>query len=246
MGLTIHYSLQHDTRSIGNVRKAVNQLRQRALDLPFAEVYDIVELSGDPCDAEHYSLKHPNRWMMIQAGRYVTQPDDKSISYRVEPKQLIAFEVIPGDGCESANFGLCRYPAFIDITDSSTGRHRRIRTKLPSWSWSSFCKTQYASNPEYGGTANFLRCHLSLVKLLDHAKSLGILADVDDESDFWTSRDVQSLARGVGEWNVMIAAFVGQLKDQFGGDLQAEITSFGNFEHLEAAGRLEPSDVPLN
>lgn len=243
MGLTLHYSLQLDTRSISKVRKAIADLRQKALDLPFAQVSDVIELSSDPSDADHYSPKHPNRWLMIQAGRYVTPSDDESISSRVSPKQLIAIEVTPGDGCESANFGLCCYPAFIDVSDPNTGRHRRIRTRLPSWSWSSFCKTQYASNPEHGGTENFLRCHLSLVKLLDHAKSLGILADVDDEGDFWERRDVESLARGVGQWNAMIAAFVGRFKDEFGDDFQAEITSFGNFEHLEAAGRLEPSDV---
>jgi len=30
---------------------------------------------------------------------------------------------------------------------------------------------------------------------------------------------------------------VGQLKDMFGGDFQAPITQFKNFEHLEAKGR---------
>jgi hypothetical protein len=36
-----------------------------------------------------------------------------------------------------------------------------------------------------------------LVELLDHAKSLGILASVDDEGGYWKERDVRSLAQQV-------------------------------------------------
>ena len=42
---------------------------------------------------------------------------------------------------------------------------------------------QYASNPDCGGVENFLRCHLAVVKLLDHAATLGILKEVSDEGD---------------------------------------------------------------
>ena len=84
---------------------------------------------------------------------------------------------------------------------------------------------------------NFLRCHLTVIKLLDHAKSLGILADVYDEGDCWEKRDVKALAKEVGDWNTMIAGWSGRLKDVLGDAVQSEISEFPDFEHLEAAGR---------
>ena len=51
--------------------------------------------------------------------------------------------------------------------------------KLKGWSWLSFCKTHYASDPRCGGLPNFLRCHLGVVALLDEAKNLGILGTVE-------------------------------------------------------------------
>ena len=109
-----------------------------------------------------------------------------------------------------------------------------MRTGLGDWSWGSFCKTQYASNPAYGGVENFLRCHLAVVKLLDHAAHLGILKEVKDEGDFWQKRDIMALAQEVGEWNTMIAGWAGRLKDAFGEAVESEIAKFPNFEHLEA------------
>jgi hypothetical protein len=114
-----------------------------------------------------------------------------------------------------ANFGLCRYPGSLQVTDEH-GNPKRIRTGLAGWRWSSFCKTQYASNPECGGGENFLRCHLSVVRLLDQAKTLSILADVSDEGDYWEKRDVKALVEEVGEWNTMLAAFAGRMKDLTG------------------------------
>ncbi len=242
MGLTIHYSLQSRTRSIDKVRKLITELRQRALDLPFTEVSDVIELSGEQCEYDKCSQDDPYRWLLIQAGRYADlKVPDGERSYHVTPNHLIAFETIPGEGCEPANFGLCKYPAFIEVEVPGTGRRRRIRTKLSGWSWSSFCKTQYASNPECGGTENFLRCHLAVIKMLDHANAIGVLDDVSDEGDFWTNRDMKSLAQEVGQWNVSMAGFVGQMKDIFGDDFQSPITSFGDFEHLEAKGRVVPN-----
>ena len=45
---------------------------------------------------------------------------------------------------------------------------RKIKTGLSTgWHYSTFCKTQYASNPDCGGIPNFIRCHLSVIHLLD-------------------------------------------------------------------------------
>ena len=47
-----------------------------------------------------------------------------------------------------ANFGLVQYP---DTIESEQGV---LATGLTGWSWQSFCKSQYASDPSAGGVAN--------------------------------------------------------------------------------------------
>ncbi len=237
MGLTIHWNLQADVRTEPEARALVERLRQRALDLPLASVGEIMDLSGRDADYKVQPAESSARWLLIQAGQYIESGD---CHYAVAPQHVIAFETRPGEGCESANFGLCRYPAFIDVDDQRVGflpRKRRVRTSLSGWCWSSFCKTQYASNPECGGVQNFLRCHLSVIALLDFAKSLGMVEHVSDEANYWETRDVEALAKEVGSWNEMIAAFAGQFKDALGAGVVSEIANFPNFEHLEARGR---------
>ena len=77
---------------------------------------------------------------------------------------------------------------------------------------------------------HFLRCHLCVIRMLDHAKELGILASVKDEGDFWDGRDPKGLVRQVGEWNEGMAGLVGQLKDMFGGKFIAPITDHPEFK----------------
>ena len=154
--------------------------------------------------------------------------------YTVIPKHVIAFSAWPGEGCEEANFGLCLYPGTIETREG-----KRIRTGLRGWCWNSFCKTQYAINQECGGVENFLRCHLSVIKLLDCANEIGLLGEVRDEGDFWDNRDVKALASEVGEWNTMLAGFAGELKDLLGDGVESEIAKFTDFEHLEAKGRAD-------
>jgi hypothetical protein len=238
MGLTIHYDLRSSTRSPKKARELVARLHGRALDLPFERVNDIIELAGQACDFYQHPQDDPHRWLLIQAGAFVDDPRDKQYSYRVIPTHVIAFSTLPGEGCEPANFGLCRYPAFIEVEDSMRrGQTRKIATKMGGWRWGSFCKTQYASNPDCGGVANFLRCHLAVVRMLDHARDLGILQSVSDEGGFWEQRDIEALAQEVGQWNQTIAAWAGQLKDQLGDQLFSAIAEYPNFEHLEAAGQ---------
>lgn len=232
MGLTIHYQLQSQVSSPANARQLVEQLRQKALDLPFKEVGEIVEVSGDAADFGKLDQDDPNRWLLIQAGQYIER-DGRH--YSISPTQVIAFSTSPGDGSENANFGLAVYPKTIEVGG------KKVRTNLGNWSWSSFCKTQYASNPQCGGVENFLRCHLAVVKLLDAASEIGILKQVSDEGDFWEKRDIKALAAEVGDWNTMIAGFAGRLKDAFGGgDVVSEISKFPNFEHLEADSEKQP------
>lgn len=225
MGLTIHYQLQSASRTPAKARQLVEQLRQRALDLPFKDVGEVVEIDGNSADFNKLGQDDPNRWLLIQAGQYLVR-DGRH--YRITPTKVIAFSTYPGDGSEEANFGLAIYPKTIEIDG------KKVRTNLGNWSWSSFCKTQYASNPEVGGVENFLRCHLAVVKLLDAAAEIGFIKEVRDEGDYWEKRDIKALAAEVGDWNTMIAGWAGRLKDSFGDGVVSEIAKFPNFEHLEA------------
>lgn len=236
MGLTIQYRLRSAVRYQDDVRDVIERLRQRAMDLPFKYVSELLDLSGDACDYERREHDDPHRWLLIQA----TQPIQRDgYLLHVPPKRLIAFSTSPGEGSEPANFGLCRYPEFVEAHSGG-----RVRTGLSSgWSWQSFCKTQYASNPDVGGIESFLRCHVSVIHLLDHAKGLGVLDSVFDEGGFWEKRDIRALVEEVTQWNSMIAGFVGSMKDLLGGkDVQSEITKFPNYEHLEAEGRRDESE----
>src|ERR1035438_9663801 len=112
MGLTIHYQLQSTSRSPKKARQLLDQLRQKAFDLPFKEVGEIVELDGDTADFDKSDRDDPNRWLLIQAGQYV-EKDDRH--YRITPTKVIAFSTDPGEGCEEANFGLAVYPKTIQV-----------------------------------------------------------------------------------------------------------------------------------
>jgi hypothetical protein len=233
MGLTIHYQLKTHLSREEDIRFALTRMREAALKLPLKEVGNLVEFTGD---ATRYERDDENRWLKIQAGQYVER---SGVHLQVRPTHIVAFETWPGEGCEPANFGLCRYPAFADCEVS--GRRRSLHTNLIGWRWGSFCKTQYASDPTCGGMENFVRCHLLVIQMLDlFAKAGWFEVEVSDESDYWQHRDPQELAQTVGEWNEMIAAVVGQVKDAGQGAgmaLEAPITGFPNFEHLEARGQ---------
>ena len=132
MGLTIHYTLKTTEQDADKAAMLVYKMRQLALDLPFDEVGPIVDLAGADCDfeARRSELKNGDEqneslfWLLIQAGGGVDCPWNKSISRRILPSRIIAFDTYPGPGSESANFGLCLYPAEIDweYTPEDDGR----------------------------------------------------------------------------------------------------------------------------
>ena len=226
MGLTIHYDLKTKLTKPKDVRQLVEAIRQHALDLPFKEVGNVMQFEG--ADTGWDRKDDPDRWLKIQAAGHLS--DDRS-HYTIPATDIIAVETSPGEGCEPANFGFCKYPAFFK-TDKG-----RKATKLNGWRWHSFCKTQYASR---SGIANFLRCHLCVIKMLDFIKQTGMVeVEVSDESDYFTHRDMKKLAEEVGEWNELIAGFASELRstaDAEGKNIEAPITGFPNFEHLEVKG----------
>ncbi len=130
MGLTIHYELKASFPRIDDIRTLVDSLRQVAGELPFKEVGDLVELTGANCDFEQINQDDELRWLKIQAEGHVQNGERY---FRVKPSHLIAFSTWPGEGCEGANFGLCKYPTFVDISGGS-GHGRNHLVPLPDFS----------------------------------------------------------------------------------------------------------------
>jgi len=230
MGLTIYYTLATSLSDANQVVKLVETIRQFALDLPLQQVSEVVQLSGEEANHDE-AIDKSHRWLRIQGTETVA-------GCFVSPLQMIGFATMPGQGCESANFGFCIYPDFI-CRNSKDGRRRKVRTKLDGWRWASHCKTQYATAPQSGGVENFLRCHLSVIKMLDFIQSTGLVTvKARDEGSYWESRDLERLVKEVGEWNEKVAGVVGLFRPllEKEGKVEAPILKFPNFEHLEAKG----------
>lgn len=232
MGLTIFYSLRPTVRSPIGARRLVDELRNRARKLPFQSVGPLLEFTGAACNFDEGGSNRV-RWLLIQAAAY--QQEGENRQYHVTPEHVIAFSTQPGDGCEPANFGLCRYPAQITVPDERRpGHHRKIKTNLPGWRWSSFCETIYAGDSECGGAINFLKCHILVIHLLDQAKALGLTTDVNDAGGYWESRDAKKLSRRVGGVTPKLAAFLGRLHGESDKTVLTKITEYSIFESAAA------------
>ncbi len=162
------------------------------------------------------------------------------------------------------------YRSWEHEDDEKFQEQRKIKTHLGGWRYSSFCKTQYASNPQHGGVANFVRCHLCVVHLLDRIAALPtVKVQVDDEGKYgrsyytddpWAAErvytwhdglhDVKALVQEVGEWNEMIATRFGAISDLLKASrssmgIESPITDFPDFERLEFKGQNQPHLGPF-
>jgi hypothetical protein len=224
MGLTISYRLSLIAPTIDIVQAKLQALQTIAQDLDFMQVGEIISLQGKDCAIDMNDDGQDPYILLKVHGSEITGVDKKGVFSFRHPSHLIAFTATPGEGCAMADFGMRIYPD---------------QDNPQEWTWSSYCKTQYASNPEYGGLDNFITSHLKIVALLDAAVSLGIACDVSDNGQYWESRDRALLASTVNEGNLFTAAIMGAFKDAAtdqGATLAAPILDFPNFEYLEGEG----------
>lgn len=134
----------------------------------------------------------------------------------------LGFSVLPGKGCETAVF------AFLRRADLGGRCH--------DWFWHWSCKTQYAS---VYGDRHLVACHTGLVRLLDHAITIGTDVVVRDETHYWETRDEQRLVAEVGAMNRIVARLAGKLSDltdSSEAEVRAPIFGHGRFEDLEMDG----------
>ena len=220
MGLAISYYFNLNNASISQAREKVMDLHQCASDLPLIQIGELIELEGEAC-----LFQQPDPHLLLKT--CALRPEEivhNLLNHTAETKcsYLIGFNTLPGKGCSEAAFGLATH----------LGASK-------NWMWHASCKTQYASNPEYGGIENFLKCHLSVLRMVEWAQELGILDEVVDPSGYWQQRNLEALVETVSEQNVMMAAIMGSFKDALGSKgykAIAPILDWANFEYLEARG----------
>ncbi len=196
------------------VLAAIEVAHQTAVGLDFAEVDPIVP-----------NLQDCPETISVQ------DAPDSLHGLRAKAEDGWIFRTWPGEGCETALFGLCRFPGTVMAGD------RLIPTGWgEGWHHHTWCKTQYADRISRG---HFLKCHLGIIAILDAFRSAGIEVNVRDGSGFWDHRDQDELIRQLDEWNGTVAAVAGAFKDaldQSAGRVVSPIFSAPDFEHLEAQG----------
>jgi hypothetical protein len=161
-----------------------------------------------------------------------------------------------------------------DAYKSLCSHTRIIPTNIKhKWSHGTCCKTQYASDPEAGGVTNFLACHISLVAFLEEIGRIpGVRVRISDEGHYGPStysddyqeayaagrtpkyvphkatHSVDVLLKQLGDYNSLIAAVAGALKDHIADSkltMEAPILKYQNFEQLEFKGHNNPDLKPF-
>ena len=175
MGLSIAYQLTLPAATDrATVEDRVRQLRRRALRLPFQLVCDMMSTTaGDTLGGLDGAPVTVEFWFRSWASLTLSSYDEDGGGSDVLPDS-VGFIVLPGQECEPAAFGM----AWAPPRDANW-------TPLPdqpmSWCWQSVCKTQYAS---IVSLEHFVRCHTSIVALLDAAAELGFGVTVHDEGEY--------------------------------------------------------------
>jgi hypothetical protein len=251
MGLTIYYDWKAKI-DLPGARRLIARFRNLALRLPFDKVSEIHE--QDPPDGKAAFPLYKGSFR--HGGLFLSRRRADGERETVEVPALHAlFFSVHVQGAESAPIGLASHPPVVvhreDIIKRNKDGSERERLlgqggpiefptrRRGSYSWHSFCKTQYAGNPKLGGEANFLKAHMSLIELLDQIQETGVTVRIRDDSRYSKHRDVNRLLRCLRNWDATVASIVGKLDDALqdkAGLLSAPIKDRPDFEHLEAKG----------
>ena len=224
MSLAISYTLSLADASPEEARRRIVALHQGAARLNLPELGPLIELKGEGI----CQTNADDPLFCVKQGAMSVEDYDAFFRNRKaipSCRQLMGFAAFPGEGSHHCSFGLA-----IHAEESQ------------QWQWHDFCKTQYASNPEKGGLANFIRCHQRVLALLDLCEELSILSSTSDPSGYRDHRNLEQLVAYVCDANVFTAAAIGCLKDGLetrGYSAEAPILERADFEHLEAQGRLQ-------
>jgi len=192
MGLTLHYELRFQGTA-EEVRVKLQEVSRIARTLPFKTIRDIWELDYSKDFNNNKENKRQAgededgyRWAKIQL-----QPRGEWIGRIQYPNKDgskykgYVVELWAGKGCEATNLGLI----------SKDGRN---------WMGHAFTKTQYAEH--------FVEAHLLVITILDVCKKLGILKSVNDEGNYWETRDLSLLGKNITASTKFIKGLLQDLK----------------------------------
>ncbi|MCU0783978.1 MAG: hypothetical protein MUF81_08000 [Verrucomicrobia bacterium] len=223
MGLTIHYKLSvTENLSSAVVRELIQRTALYSWKIGCAEVSEVMPADADPI----YSR------LFVRAG------EERDCCFgHVPAKRGWLVEVWPGEGCESATFGLCQYPRRAPY--ELRGKSGFVATDYKGgWLFKGHCKTQYAGEH---GWEHFLRCHKIIVSILDFWRQMGVAVEVNDEGEYWETRSEEKLRGRLKAYDGLIAAVAGVFKDATdtsgkGHSVASPIFARNDFERLEAEG----------
>jgi hypothetical protein len=223
MGLTIYYRLSvAKNLSPDVVKELVGRVAGYARKLGCAEV-------GEPMSAFREPIYSR---LFVRAGR----EEDACFGF-VPARAGWLVEVWPGEGCESAHFGLCQYPK--EAPYQLHGREGWVKTEYRrGWLFKGACKTQYAAEH---GWEHFLRCHKTILSILKFWRQLGVTVKVSDEGGYWRTRSEKGLREILNQYDGLMAVVAGAFKDAMkerpsNHSVEAPILARKDFERLEAEG----------
>jgi len=221
MGLTIHYTLRPGRlRTVAELKHLLRRLQRRARKNGCAHVGKVLHAAeNDPAAPEFFDCAPGTERRLHEGGRGADG---------------WLLEVWPGEGCETAVFGLVAHRRELPRRAGQSSRRRRY-AKRRVWRLDAFCKTQYAGEH---GWEHFRACHLRVIQLLDLWREAGARVEAHDEGGYWKERSEAKLRRELEDYDRCIAALGGGFKDAYGeGEVIAPIFARKNFERLEHEGR---------
>jgi len=193
MGLTINYTIIAKTSQ--QAIDGLEKLRQKCLDLPFEEVGQVEHKVITQDDIDFFDelqrqciCPNNSKENLHQRDLLIKQRGLDTwtmIKSDGVPSEVISLSLWPGEGCESS-----------DITFYQKGEIFEAHE---------FCKTQYAEH--------FVRCHTLVCAMLDIVKEIGFDLEVNDEGEFYETRDLKVLAKNLGDYNALVESIGGMLKD---------------------------------
>lgn len=204
MGLHLCYELAADESA--DPGALLEPVRRFAATLPFDRVSDLVTGPQllQPGYGSDWDLPLDSKGRIRPKG---WEPDDGNWygDVTVTATEWTSFRIDPGRCCEPASLGLARHPStwLVEGERQPTGLDRSRR-------WDDCCKTQVAAAVS---TEHFMRCHGSLVSVLDFAASLGLVAEVTDETGFWEHRDWGAALGAVADLYGLIAGAVASFRE---------------------------------
>lgn len=146
MGLLIYWSFQGPPLK-ADARAVIEQMRKRALDLPFESVSELVDFEG--LEARCRPKQRDEFAWLKDVARQLIWNNALTRSRHCHPEGILGFQIDVAPGSEGMPVYLAAYPKTIKVKGSD--KPKRIRTRLVSWCGSGWCRTQPASHLDCGG-----------------------------------------------------------------------------------------------